>query len=229
MGAHGINPGPLGMLALTAVDANNRGIGMRNVVAMAANLPGETKAALSHLSKEAVVRAEALEEMAGITPPFGFFDPCKLSVDIDGTPLAYYREAELKHGRLAMLGSLGIIAGEAFSPLFGATERIPAVQQFGKAQPAVPAQFWGAVFVAASFVELFMLNKQQMSTERDYNNPLQAGDFDWDPLGLRPKDPANFKSMQNKEILNGRLAMIAVTGMIAQELVQGKQMFSLFK
>merc|ERR1719217_574008 len=55
--AHGINPGPLGMLALTAMDANNRGTGMRNVAAMAMNMPDNTKAALSHLGKQVVVKA----------------------------------------------------------------------------------------------------------------------------------------------------------------------------
>lgn len=57
--ANGINVGPLETLALTAIDANNRGIGMRNVAVMATNLPSEQRAALSQLQKEVVVKAEA--------------------------------------------------------------------------------------------------------------------------------------------------------------------------
>merc|ERR1712187_79128 len=119
--AHGFNPGPIGMLALTAIDANNRGVGMRNVAAMAMEMPGRTKAAFSRLSKEVVVKAESIkkEDMAGVTAPMGFYDPLGYTKSATDEQLAFYREAELKHGRIGMVASLGIIAGEKFSPIFG--------------------------------------------------------------------------------------------------------------
>lgn len=39
----------------------------------------------------------------------GFFDPFKLSEGKDDATLRWYRAAELKHGRVAMLASLGIV------------------------------------------------------------------------------------------------------------------------
>jgi len=51
------------------------------------------------------------------------------------------------------------------------------------------------------------------------------GDLGFDPLGLKPTDPVEFKAMQNKELNNGRLAMIAAAGMIAQELATGQKLF----
>jgi hypothetical protein len=51
------------------------------------------------------------------------------------------------------------------------------------------------------------------------------GDLGFDPLGLKPTDPAELKEMQNKELNNGRLAMIAAAGMIAQELASGEKLF----
>ena len=48
------------------------------------------------------------------------------------------------------------------------------------------------------------------------------GDLDFDPLGLKPEDPAEFKEMQTKELQNGRLAMIAAAGFLAQEAVTGQ-------
>ena len=51
------------------------------------------------------------------------------------------------------------------------------------------------------------------------------GDIGFDPLGLKPTDEAEFLKMQNKELNNGRLAMIAVAGMTAQELVTGDKLF----
>ncbi len=45
------------------------------------------------------------------------------------------------------------------------------------------------------------------------------GDIGFDPLGLKPKDAKAFAGMQTRELQNGRLAMIGVAGMCAQELV----------
>ena len=47
------------------------------------------------------------------------------------------------------------------------------------------------------------------------------GDLNFDPLRLAPEDPDEFFEMQTKELQNGRLAMIAAAGFIAQELVDG--------
>ena len=52
-----------------------------------------------------------------------------------------------------------------------------------------------------------------------------AGEFAFDPLGLKPKDPAALVEMQTKELNNGRLAMIAIAGMVAQELVTYEKLF----
>merc|ERR1719213_713136 len=47
------------------------------------------------------------------------------------------------------------------------------------------------------------------------------GDLGFDPLGLKPEDPAEFRVMQEKELSHGRLAMIAAAGFMAQEAVSG--------
>ena len=51
------------------------------------------------------------------------------------------------------------------------------------------------------------------------NEDYYPGDVGFDPLGLKPTDPAEFAEMQTKELQNGRLAMLASMGFIAQELV----------
>lgn len=48
-----------------------------------------------------------------------------------------------------------------------------------------------------------------------------AGDLQYDPLGFCPDDDEDFITMRTKELNNGRMAMIAVIGIIAQEIVTG--------
>ena len=53
------------------------------------------------------------------------------------------------------------------------------------------------------------------------NEDYYPGDVGFDPLGLKPSDPAEFAEMQTKELQNGRLAMLAAAGFMAQEAVSG--------
>ena len=53
----------------------------------------------------------------------------------------------------------------------------------------------------------------------------QAGDLGFDPMGLKPTDAKEFAEMQTKELNNGRLAMIAIAGMVVQEGVTGAKLF----
>ena len=45
------------------------------------------------------------------------------------------------------------------------------------------------------------------------------------PTSLKPKDTAALEAMQSKELNNGRLAMIAMAGMVVQELVTSQKLF----
>ena len=53
----------------------------------------------------------------------------------------------------------------------------------------------------------------------------EAGDLGFDPLGLKPTDATELAEMQTKELNNGRLAMIAIAGMVVQEGVTGSTLF----
>jgi len=219
---YGINPGPLETLALTAIDAQNRGTGMRNVAAMASRMPAETQARISQLAKDVVVRAQKIEDMPGVTPPLGFWDPQGFSTDIAEDKLIFLRKAELKHGRAAMIGALGLMSGELFSPIFDKggffTGQPLQSQLFLQATPAPYQAFWGAAFVCSAFAELAAENSEKYGDEG-----REIGDIGWDPLGMKPKEAAKLKEMQNKELNNGRLAMLAAAGMIAQEVLRGEK------
>ena len=69
------------------------------------------------------------------------------------------------------------------------------------------------------------LDGEKLKAETALRPGYTPGDLSFDPLGLAPSDPAEFKAMQTKELNNGRLAMIAIAGMIAQELVTKTKLF----
>merc|ERR1712078_703861 len=164
--------------------------------------------------------------LAGITR-LGYFDPLGFSSDISGGKLLFYREVELKHGRVAMLAALGIVVGEQFHPLFGGDIDVPAAFAF---QQTPLEAFWPAVVAAIAIPEIYSvftfkepgLKGASQWTIREDHEP---GNLGFDPLGLKPTDPVLLKEMQTKELNNGRLAMIAAAGMIAQELATGQKLF----
>merc|ERR1711939_665779 len=60
-----------------------------------------------------------VQSLPGILEPTGFFDPAGFSVGVSSSEIKRYREAELTHGRVAMLATLGFLIGESgFTPLF---------------------------------------------------------------------------------------------------------------
>lgn len=53
-----------------------------------------------------------------------------------------------------------------------------------------------------------------------------SGNNSYDPLALCPDDEESFIKMRTRELNNGRLSMIAVIGVIGQELATGKPIFA---
>ena len=134
-----------------------------------------------------------------------------------------WREAELAHGRVGMLASAGFLVQEKFHPLFSG-DGGPAVDQI----PALPPALWFLMTLGIGCVEAYRIQVGWANpNEPDHVfQKLRAdyvpGDIGFDPLGLKPEDPAEFREMQTKELQNGRLAMIAAAGFLAQEAVTGQ-------
>ena len=164
-------------------------------------------------------------DMPGALPPVGFFDPLGLSEGKTPEELKKFREAELKHGRLAMLASLGFITAENFHPLFNSAIEGPAIYHFQAADDIIP-YFWVAVLFGVGLVEgqniLVGWETPAGSTISTLKEDYVNGDLDFDPLGLKPDTEEEFDIMRTKELQNGRLAMLGIAGMVAQELVDGK-------
>ena len=183
--------------------------------------------------------------------PFGFFDPlgehsthaphtahrtprttpCTmhltpgLTSDLEPGTVRYFREVEVKHGRVAMLGALGFLVGESFHPLFGGDIDVPSYIAY---QQTPLQEFWPSVVLSIGVFEFFSITTIEgfgVKEEFASGEKRIAGDFMFDPLGLKPKDLAGLEAMQAKEINNGRLAMIGMAGMVVQEVVTGHKLF----
>ena len=86
------------------------------------------------------------------------------------------------------------------------------------------AVFWEPLVFAIGIAEAYRValgwNTPVGTGFNTLKDEYTPGDLNFDPLGLKPSDPAELKLMQTKELNNGRLAMIGIAGFVAQELVQ---------
>lgn len=139
------------------------------------------------------------------------FDPLNCSTDI--ITLKKYREAEIKHGRLAMLASVGWPISEICHPylskitnnvnLLSYENKAPSILNGGldKINPI----FFMAIIIFTATIESVNINKI-------YNKDTIPGDLGFDPLNFyQNKDPKTKRDLELKELNNGRLAMIAIT------------------
>jgi len=142
------------------------------------------------------------------------FDPLKVT---DAVPVYIVREAELKHGRVCMLATVGWIAtelgarfpGEVFQKATTISAHNDAVAA-GYMQPF--AGFIAALELYSGFLVFAYFDNQ---LDRD------AGDF-WAGKNFLPKDEAKANDMKLKELENGRLAMVAFSGLVTQAVATGK-------
>lgn len=174
------------------------------------------------------VPAFSVDTIPGVIKPTGLFDPLGFAEKADEATLKRYREAELTHGRVAMLASVGFLVGEAVESktfIFNGEVTGPAITHLAQVNPT----FWLILGVGIARAEL---DRAEIGWVEPDNVPVDKpgllradyipGNLNFDPLGLKPEDPEEFFAMQTKELQNGRLAMLAAAGFLAQELVDGK-------
>ena len=159
------------------------------------------------------------EGEASITLGNKGFDPLNCSTDI--ITLKKYRESEIKHGRLAMLASVGWPLSELYNPylsdisnsanLLSINGKTPSLLNGGlnKVNPV----FFMTLIVFATTLELVAVSKK-------YDKNSIAGDLGFDPLNFyRDKDVVTKTKLELKELNNGRLAMLAITYFALSECI----------
>lgn len=163
--------------------------------------------------------------LPGALPPTGFFDPLGFAQrGISLNEVKRNREAEVMHGRVAMIACVGYFAGEQFPSPFGIDG--PANDQLQ--QVPLPAFILLTLGIAAAELKRATIGW----VEPDFSNWTKTlwklrdnyypGDVGFDPLNFKPTESKAFANMQTRELQNGRLAMLGWAGMCSQELVNHK-------
>jgi len=179
------------------------------------------------------------------------FDPFGLATGADQADSVFrlknYREAELKHGRLAMLAAVGWPTAELLHPsiaeslgmqnllaskfCINAADAADACINAAQDAPALaPSVLNGglenfqpllmAIIVASATLEAKYVSGEGRT--KFLSKDWVAGDFGFDPLGFYKAadvSPQKKRELELKEINNGRLAMLAITAFAALEFV----------
>jgi hypothetical protein len=157
------------------------------------------------------------ETVVGVTAPVGFFDPIGLSKGKSDATMTYYREAELKHGRVSMAACLGwfITAGGVHPAFHSSLSSDPL-----EAAHQLPFVGWLQFIVGCGAIEWL--------TEKIKERPgYVAGDVLGAAYWVDDSDEG-WVGYQNRELNNGRLAMLAFAGIFTQDVLfqnYGDQIF----
>uniref|UniRef100_A0A6T7DTH4 Uncharacterized protein n=1 Tax=Florenciella parvula TaxID=236787 RepID=A0A6T7DTH4_9STRA len=172
-----------------------------------------------------------VKSMPGVTNPVGFFDPFGICEDADPQIVYWLRAAELKHGRVTMLATTGwlVNTGGTFWPgTFDGehtwaslgSQPLHAWANMAADRPSAPYE----ILIFAGIVETY----DELRGERGEKHYTQGGPIglQFDPLGFQTRySPEQMLRQQNKELNNGRLAMLGMASFLAAAQIKGSVPF----
>eukprot|EP00554_Chaetoceros_debilis_P002015 CAMPEP_0194081050 /NCGR_PEP_ID=MMETSP0149-20130528/6939_1 /TAXON_ID=122233 /ORGANISM="Chaetoceros debilis, Strain MM31A-1" /LENGTH=206 /DNA_ID=CAMNT_0038762903 /DNA_START=41 /DNA_END=661 /DNA_ORIENTATION=+ len=162
-----------------------------------------------------------LTGMPGATAPVGPFDPLNLADWGSDETFAWFRAAELKHSRVAMLATTGYIVQGSGIHFPGMLSSDASFESLSSMKPleswdAVPdegkAQILGTIFIAELITE---------SKGVHYTKGGSLPTIVFPPVDFSGVDAATLKKKQDAELNNGRLAMIAIMSFFAAVSIPG--------
>jgi len=206
-------PWLLGAAAVAAASAAGQGA-RRPARGVRRALPAAGAAAPAAAPAEAAAPPPPFDpaKEVGVTMPLGYFDPLGFCQVGDYEGFHKLRSAEIKHGRVAMLAAIGTVF-QHFVRLPGC-EATPAGIKALYNFDGVLGFFLYVVPVVA-FLELFYWKDDLSKEPGNFGDPANWVEF-----------PGGFggytEEVRNKEINNGRMAMISILGIVVAEIATGK-------
>jgi len=137
----------------------------------------------------------------------------------------WMREAEVKHGRISMLAVLGWVAVDFGARFPGAPEAYTSIPNSLAAHKLAVEN--GSMGVLLLLVSILEFANGAAIFDQAKGSGRQPGDFSFDPLGFG-KDAKARERYATSEIKNGRLAMLAFSGIVTQAALFPDKTFPYF-
>jgi len=164
----------------------------------------------------------AFENDLGVQAPVGYWDPFGLALDGNAADFARRRVTEIKHGRVCMFACLGYMVPEYFRwpgycmgdnklPFADIPNGLVALKK-------IPLVGWFQIVLFCGCMEKAFWNQDDSRAPGDYERAGVLGIINGAGMANGPSRTRRL----NAEIANGRLAMFALLGMIAQDGLTGK-------
>jgi len=194
-----------------------------------------------HLSRTVAPSMAFIDDLEGVGEETGggIWDPLGISSSVGDEAVMWFRAAELKHGRAAMLGCVGYLvtaAGITFPGTIGNGVTFSSIAADG------PYDAWSKVPTEGKLQILLLILALETATESKKPHYMKGGvpgkidqlPFDgieglwapkikfWDPLGFTNALSPEEKARKRKaELKNGRLAMIGMMSFLLGHSIPG--------
>lgn len=163
----------------------------------------------------------SLDKMAGFTAPFKGWDPLGLAELGSEETLAWFRAAELKHSRVAMLATTGYIVQASGYHFPGMLSKDVSFESLSTMKPF---DAWDAMPEEGKQQIIGLIFLAEIVSESNGTHYLKGGDLPtviFPPIDFSKVDAETLATKQNRELNNGRLAMIAIMSFVAAANVPG--------
>jgi len=137
----------------------------------------------------------------------------RVSIRPPGLVIRDYREAEIRHGRLAMLAAIFWPSQELMNNFFLPSDFSFSVVYGGPTLPFIPLIMMTAIF-GLGYLDIFASEIRRTEAGEAY----LPGECFWDPLGFKTNLSDEVLSLwMEREVVNGRAAMLAVAVFALEE------------
>lgn len=147
--------------------------------------------------------------------PLGFSDWELGPFESQAAHMGWMREAELKHGRVCMLATVGWIANDQGLGAYGLPAELKGLSSYQAHDAAVAQGSLIILLIMCGVVEIAGAG----GIAATLVGKREAGDFAL--TGGFGKDPAQMAKLKQSEVKHARLAMMAFSGIATQSAVNG--------
>lgn len=135
-----------------------------------------------------------------------------------------YREAEIRHSRLAMLAAFFWPLQEMLDRFLLDDDQYGPLLYGGVTLPYIPL-IMTAIMLLLGYLDIYSKTIKEVE---DLGEAFLPGDCFWDPLAVLQGAPDRMKrNMQERELFNGRMAMLAVAVFCFEEITTGKPLIDI--